>query len=363
MDLKVKKLHPDAIVPEFAHHNDAGMDLFSIENCVLKPNEVLSIKTGLAIEIPDDHVALIWDKSGLATKHSIKTMGGVMDAGYRGEYHVSLLNLGQEDYIIEKGDKVAQLLVQKIEHPNIQIVEELSASDRGMNGFGSTGKKHTAKECSQKGLFIAFEGLDGSGSTTQVDLLAKNLRGNGLTVSTTKEPTNNLIGGLIRGVLTKEWTIPAEGFQLLYAADRSHHLKHTIIPNLDKGDVVITDRYLFSSIAFGSIGADIEWLREINKHFILPDITFFIKVPPEVCIDRIGKSRDGFELFEEEKKLEKTLATYELLAKDESNRFVIIDGEKEIGDIEKEIYNIVTSKLNIDTEQQHLDQADQTLRW
>ncbi|MCL5411009.1 MAG: dTMP kinase [Patescibacteria group bacterium] len=201
-----------------------------------------------------------------------------------------------------------------------------------------------------KGLFIAFEGLDGSGSSTQVGLLAKNLRNVGKTVFTTKEPTNNIIGGLIRGVLTKHWTIPAEGFQLLYAADRSHHLASEIIPALEKGNIIISDRYAFSSIAFGSIGVDVGWLKEINKHFILPDITFFIKVPPKVCIDRIGKSRDGFEFFEEEKKLEKTLETYEALARDEKNGFVIIDGEKEIGDIEKEVSQIIFNKFGFGRE-------------
>ena len=201
-------------------------------------------------------------------------------------------------------------------------------------------KKHNFK-----GIFIAFEGLDGSGSSTQVDLLAKNLRKESKTVLTTKEPTNNLVGGLIRGVLTKQWTISAEGLQLLYAADRSHHLEHEIIPNLEKGSVVITDRYAFSSIAFGSLGVDVDWLSEINKYFILPDITFIIKVRPKICIERIGKRGKSFELFEEEKKLEKTLKTYEQLAKDENNKFVIIDGEKEIKDIEKEIFSIIQTRF------------------
>ncbi len=201
------------------------------------------------------------------------------------------------------------------------------------------------KKHNYKGLFIAFEGLDGSGSSTQVDLLAKNLRKANKTVLTTKEPTNNLVGGLIRGVLTKQWTISAEGLQLLYAADRSHHLEHEIIPNLEKGAIVISDRYAFSSIAFGSLGADVNWLKEINKHFILPDITFFIKVRPKTCIDRIGKRGKSFELFEEEKKLERTLETYEQLAKDESNKFIIVDGEQEIKDIEKEIFEVVQTRL------------------
>jgi len=219
------------------------------------------------------------------------------------------------------------------------------------------------KKHNYKGLFIAFEGLDGSGSSTQVDLLAKNLRKSGKKALTTKEPTNNLIGGLIRGVLTKQWTISAEGLQLLYAADRSHHLEHEIIPNLENGNIIITDRYAFSSIAFGSIGAEVEWLKEINKNFILPDITFFIKVPPKVCIERIGKRGNTFELFEEEKKLEKTLVTYEALAKDEKNGFIIIDGQKEIEDIEREIFNVVQTKLGENLESKKVDQFGYAARW
>lgn len=214
-----------------------------------------------------------------------------------------------------------------------------------------------------KGLFIAFEGLDGSGSTTQVERLAKNLRKIGKEVFTTKEPTNNLVGGLIRGVLTKQWQIPAEGLQLLYAADRSHHLSHEIIPNLEQGNFVITDRYAFSSIAFGSIDIPVKWLKEINKNFIQPDMTFFVKVRPEVCIERIGRRGNNFELFEEKKKLEKTLATYELLAQDESNGFVIIDGEKEIEDIEKEIFKIVKQKLDKNIETKSINQFTQNSRW
>jgi len=128
-----------------------------------------------------------------------------------------------------------------------------------------------------EGLFIAFEGLDGSGSSTQVDLLAKNLRNASKTVFTTKEPTNNLVGGLIRGVLTKHWTIPAEGFQLLYAADRSHHLASEIIPALEKGNIIISDRYAFSSIAFGSIGADVEWLRKLTRILFYLTLPFLLK--------------------------------------------------------------------------------------
>ncbi len=141
MDLKIKKLHPDAIIPKYAKYGDAGMDLYSVEDCEVLSGATCKIKTGIAVELPHGFASLIWDKSGLATKYSIKTIGGVLDSGYRGEYIVGIINLGKSTYKIEKGDKIAQLLIQKVEHPTINIVEELSDSERGDNGFGSTGKK------------------------------------------------------------------------------------------------------------------------------------------------------------------------------------------------------------------------------
>jgi len=138
--LKVKKLHPDAKLPEFVHHGDAGMDLFSKEKVTIKVGERVKISTGIAVEIPHGYVGLVWDKSGLAATHMLKNLGGVMDAGYRGEYIVTLINLGHEDYVVEKHHKIGQLLIQKVEHPKIVEVEELSDSVRGTGGFGSSGK-------------------------------------------------------------------------------------------------------------------------------------------------------------------------------------------------------------------------------
>lgn len=140
LTLKIKKLFPDAVLPSFAHPGDAGMDLFARKNILIKKGERKKIGTGIAIELPHGYVALIWDKSGLATNHGLTNLGGVIDAGYRGEYFVTLLNSGVEDYTIEKGHKIAQLLIQKVEHPTIEEVSELSDSRRGAGGFGSTGK-------------------------------------------------------------------------------------------------------------------------------------------------------------------------------------------------------------------------------
>lgn len=140
MILKVKKLQPEAILPSYAHGWDAGMDLFCIENVTLAPGQVGRIKSGIAVEIPDGFVGLCWDKSGLSMNHSIKVLGGVIDSGFRGELIFGVINLGKEEYVFKKGDKVLQMLIQKVEKMDIVESEELSETDRGEKGFGSTGK-------------------------------------------------------------------------------------------------------------------------------------------------------------------------------------------------------------------------------
>ena len=140
MKIKVRRLIPDAKLPSYAHTGDAGMDLFACESVTLSPGERTAIPTGISIEIPDGFVSLIWDKSGISHNHGIKTLGGVIDSGYRGECKVGVVNLSKETYTFEKHHKVAQLLIQKVE--DVEIIESntLSDSHRGKKGFGSTGK-------------------------------------------------------------------------------------------------------------------------------------------------------------------------------------------------------------------------------
>ncbi len=140
MKIKFKKLNPNAVVPKNNYKGDAGVDLFTIEPFELSPGERRSVPIGLSIEIPDGYVGLIWDKSGLSHKYGIKTFGGVIDSGYRGEMHVGIMNLSDRFFSFEKGHKVAQLLIQQVEKIEFEEVEKLSESDRGENGFGSSGK-------------------------------------------------------------------------------------------------------------------------------------------------------------------------------------------------------------------------------
>jgi len=126
-------------MPSYALAGDAGMDLYSIVDAVLKPGEKISCPTGIAIKIPEGYVGLVWDKSGLAHKSCLTNIGGVYDSNYTGEYIIGLVNLGKEDYAIKKGQKIAQLLIQKIELPEVELVEEMPQTVRGENRFGSTG--------------------------------------------------------------------------------------------------------------------------------------------------------------------------------------------------------------------------------
>jgi len=138
----IVKLNDDAKIPSYAHTEDAGMDLFSNENnYTLKVGERKGFSTGIKMEIPDGYAGLVWDKSGLAFKKGIKTMAGVIDSTYRGEIVIILINLGSSEYLVEKGSKIAQMIVQKIEHFQFSVQNSIENTSRGEKGFGSTGLK------------------------------------------------------------------------------------------------------------------------------------------------------------------------------------------------------------------------------
>jgi dUTP pyrophosphatase len=140
LTIKIKRLREDAKIPQYAHPGDAGFDLYAAEDVTLAPNERAGVSTGIAMEIPEGHVGLIWDKSGLSIKHGLKTLGGVVDSGYRGEVMVGIINLSDAEYTIRKGEKVAQMIIQRKETIAVEEVESLSDTARGEGGFGSTGK-------------------------------------------------------------------------------------------------------------------------------------------------------------------------------------------------------------------------------
>ena len=141
MRIRIKKLLPDAILPSYAHgaDEDAGLDLRALERVVLRPGAAQAVPTGIAIEIPPGYEAQVRPRSGMALKHSITVNFGTIDPGYRGEIRVIMFNLGRADYTVEKGDRIAQLIVARYE--SIDWEEgKLGGSARGSGGFGSSGR-------------------------------------------------------------------------------------------------------------------------------------------------------------------------------------------------------------------------------
>ncbi len=140
MQIHIKRLHPEAKLPSYAHPGDAGADCFCYEQITLAPGELKSIGLGFAADIPEGYVALLWDKSSLSQKYGLKSFGGVVDAGYRGEYMAGIMNLSDKPYTFAKGDKVIQMLITPVVAGEIVEVDNLPDSARGTGKFGSTGK-------------------------------------------------------------------------------------------------------------------------------------------------------------------------------------------------------------------------------
>lgn len=141
MKLLVEKISEKAIIPFKAHEGDAGMDLFSVENVVIKPMERKLIHTGIKIQLPHNTEAQIRPRSGLALKHGITVLNtpGTIDEGYRGEIGIILINLGSEEFIVEQGMKIAQMIIKPTLVLEVEEVVELTETTRGEGGFGSTG--------------------------------------------------------------------------------------------------------------------------------------------------------------------------------------------------------------------------------
>lgn len=140
MKLKIKKLHPNAKIPSYAHKGDAGFDLYVPEAITLLPGDRKTVPLGIAMEIPDGYVGLMFDKSSLSHKYGLKTFGNVIDAGYRGEIHAGLMNQSSNPYTLEAGHKIIQMLIIPVMTVDIEESDTLNDSERGDGAFGSTGK-------------------------------------------------------------------------------------------------------------------------------------------------------------------------------------------------------------------------------
>ena len=142
LDILVTKLDNDAVIPTYAKPGDAGADLYSISDLVLAPGERALVKTGIAIALPNGYVGLVHPRSGLGLKNGISVVNtpGTIDAGYRGEIGVVLINHDlNENFQVKKGDRIAQLVIQKVENAQFKVVDQLPESERSTGGYGSTG--------------------------------------------------------------------------------------------------------------------------------------------------------------------------------------------------------------------------------
>lgn len=141
MKLLVKKINEKAKIPFYAHSGDAGLDLFSVEETLIRSMERKLVSTGIKIQLPENTEAQVRPRSGLALKYGITLLNspGTVDEGYRGEIKVLMINLGEKPFLVEKGMKIAQMVVKPVEQVCIEEVDELSDTERGQKGFGSTG--------------------------------------------------------------------------------------------------------------------------------------------------------------------------------------------------------------------------------
>ncbi len=201
-----------------------------------------------------------------------------------------------------------------------------------------------------KGFFIALDGIDGCGSTTHTGILKKNLELMKNTVYVTREPSQFGAGILLREYLKKK-NIPSPTDALLFAADRVEHYYNEIQPNLNHGNIVLSDRYLESSIAYQSAQTDdnfeitIEWIETINKFVPKPDITIILDIEPEISLKRKYSEEDDIEKFENSVFLEKVRRIY--IERAELFNYPIIDVNRSKDLVSDEIKMLVMKKLNI----------------
>jgi dTMP kinase len=193
----------------------------------------------------------------------------------------------------------------------------------------------------KKGIFIVIEGLDGSGKTTQVGLLAKKLSQK-YNVLLTAEPSRGKIGTFIRqGCLYEEERLPTEAEALLFAADRIEHLQKEVKPALDEGKLVICDRYIYSSLAYqGSAGLSLAWIETINARALQPDFSIFIDVDPERVLERLQRKKSVMETLETQRKVREVYLKFV-----EKGELIRVDGDKPKKAVGDELYAVVLGLL------------------
>lgn len=188
------------------------------------------------------------------------------------------------------------------------------------------------------GVFICVEGIDGSGKTTQARRLVKNLTRKGYDAVYTTEPSKGIYGNIIRkNILQGTIRVPTVVEAVLFAADRDYHIENEIKPLLKAGKIIVCDRYVYSSIAYqGAADVNIEWIKEINKHAIKPDLAIYIDVPPDIVINRIKRRKTVMETLQTQRDVREL---YLKLVEDK--QLVKVYGNASIREVAQVIENIV----------------------
>ncbi|MBP6913298.1 MAG: dTMP kinase [Candidatus Levybacteria bacterium] len=215
------------------------------------------------------------------------------------------------------------------------------------------------KENPYPGSYIALEGIDGSGKTTQVELLAKYFRSLGKEVVTTREPRKEgLIGDLVQKVLLGKEKLPSVSLQYLFSADRSAHHEELVEPSLKEGKIVISDRCFWSAIVYGILDrtggkydtnvSDLllisQSILSMYHQFIIPDHTFYLRISLETAIKRLSGKKETVEIYEEKSKLEKLITGYDFLEKKFSDNIITLSGEGDTGMVTKRILERIKDK-------------------
>lgn len=201
----------------------------------------------------------------------------------------------------------------------------------------------------RKGKFIAFEGIDGSGKSTQAALLAERLKREGISCYTTMEPTDSLIGSLIHQIMIGRVEADNRVIAGLFVADRLDHLLNKvdgIVSKIDAGTTVVTDRYYFSSYAYQGVDMPMEWVIKSNEQaseILRPTLTIFIDISPDTAMERIRKNRSHQELFEKKSRLEQVRENYKKAFQllEEQETVVVIDGNQSPEEIAEEVWKVV----------------------
>jgi dTMP kinase len=194
----------------------------------------------------------------------------------------------------------------------------------------------------KKGFFICIEGLDGSGKTTHTHRLVRNLQKRGFDSVYTTEPSEGEIGRFIRAsVLQSRQRVPRVVEAVLFAADRVEHLEKDVKPALREGKIVVSDRCVYSSLAYqGAAGLDLEWIEEINRFALPPDLSLYIDVPPEVVVKRIRRKKSVMERLETQRRVKQVYIKFV-----DKGKLISIDGDRKKSEVEQNIMNVTLDYL------------------